>query len=422
VSGAAHSAELAEAGRNAPYDVARVRKDFPILGRTIYDRPLIYLDNAASAQKPRAVIDAMSSAYENEYANVHRGVHYLSQAATDKYEGARETIARFINAPDPDQIVYTANATDAINLVAATYGRAFLEAGDEVVISHMEHHANIVPWQLLRSEKGIVLKVVPIDDRGDLLLDRYEAMLGPKTKLVAISHASNVLGTVTPAKEIVRLAHANGIPVLLDGSQAVVHTPIDVQDLDVDFYVFTGHKLYGPTGIGILYGRAELLAKMPPFKGGGDMIASVTFEKTTFKDPPHRFEAGTPPIVEVIGLKAAIDYVDAIGIENIAAHEHDLLTYANRRLADLDGLRLIGTAADKCGIVSFDLAAAHAHDVGTILDRAGVAIRAGHHCAEPLMARFGVTGTARASFALYNTRAEVDALVDGIGAVQEIFG
>jgi cysteine desulfurase/selenocysteine lyase len=408
--------------RNDPFDVERIRADFPILAKSVYGRPLVYLDNGASAQKPRAVIDAMREVMEDEYANIHRGVHFLSQHLTDRYEAARATIARFINAGSADEIVLTRNATEAINLVAASWGRKFLKAGDEIVISEMEHHANIVPWQLLRDEKGVVIKVAPIDDDGNFLLDAFERLLGPRTRLVAVTHASNVLGTVTPAKEIVRLAHARGIPVLLDGSQAIVHGTVDVRDLDVDFYAFTGHKLYGPTAVGVLYGKAELLAEMPPYQGGGDMIANVSFEKTTYREPPHRFEAGTPPIVETIGLGAAIDYIQAIGMDRIAAHEQDLLTYATARLGEIPGLRILGTAENKCAILSFLMDGAHAHDVGTIIDRAGVAIRAGHHCAQPLMDRFGVSATARASFAMYNTRAEVDALVDALRKVQEIFG
>jgi cysteine desulfurase/selenocysteine lyase len=409
-------------GSNLGYDVESVRADFPILSQQVYGHPLVYLDSAASAQKPKLVLDAMRDLCEQDYSNVHRGVHYLSQRSTDLFEAARVKVADFINAPDPDTIVFTRNATESINLVAASYGRTFLGTGDEVIISHMEHHANIVPWQMLREEKGIVLRVVPIDDAGNLLLDEYEKLLGPKTKLVAITHVSNALGTITPAKEIARLAHAQGVPVLFDGSQAAVHSRVDVQDLDADFYVFTGHKLYGPTGIGVLYGKAELLNKMPPYQGGGEMISLVTFEETTYKDAPHRFEAGTPAIVEAVGLGAAIDYVNALGLDNIAAHEQDLLVYATERLSEVSGLRIFGTAEHKCSIVSFDMDCAHAHDVGTILDRAGVAVRAGHHCAQPLMQRYGVASTARASLALYNTREEVDALVDALAKVKEIFG
>jgi len=408
--------------RNDPFDVEHIRADFPILARTVYGKPLVYLDNGASAQKPRAVIDAMREVMEGEYANIHRGVHYLSQHLTDRYEAARATIAKFVNAGSPDEIVLTRNATESINLVAASWGRKFLEAGDEIVISEMEHHANIVPWQMLRDEKRIVLKIAPVDDEGNFLIDAYERLLGPKTRLVAITHASNVLGTITPAKEIIRLAHARGIPVLLDGSQAIVHGGVDVRDLDVDFYAFTGHKLYGPTAIGVLYGKAALLAKMPPYQGGGDMIANVTFEKTTYREPPARFEAGTPPIVETIGLAAAIDYVQSIGMDRIAAHEQELLRYATARLQEIKGLRIFGTAKEKCAILSFVMDGVHAHDVGTIIDRAGVAVRAGHHCAQPLMERLGVPATARASFAMYNTPAEVDALVAALGTVQEIFG
>ncbi|MDE2450034.1 MAG: cysteine desulfurase [Gammaproteobacteria bacterium] len=407
---------------NVPaYDVARVRRDFPILGRKVFGRPLVYLDNGASAQKPRQVIDTMRQVMEEDYANVHRGVHFLSQRATDRYEAAREVVARFVGAKT-DEIVFTRNATEAINLVAATFGRRFLEAGDEVVISEMEHHANIVPWQLLQLEKGVALRVVPVDDAGSLRLDAFAELLGPRTRLVALAHCSNVLGTVTPAAEIVRLAHGRGVPVLLDGSQAVVHMPVDVKAIDVDFYAFTGHKLYGPTGIGVLYGKAERLAKLPPYQGGGDMIRSVSFAGTTFKDPPARFEAGTPAIVEAIGLAAAIDYVTALGQDAIMTHEAQLRDYATERLSQVPGLKIYGTAPEKAAIISFTLENAHAHDVGTIVDRAGVAVRTGHHCAQPLMERFGITATTRASFGLYNTLEEVDALVDAVESVREIFG
>ena len=419
------TSEVMELGRTgAPdggYDVERVRADFPILQREVYGRPLIYLDNAASAQKPRQVLEAMDEVYAQGYANVHRGAHYLSQTLTDRYEAVRETVARFINARSDQEIVIARNATEAINLVAHSFGSR-LEAGDEVIVSEMEHHANIVPWQLLRERTGIVLRVVPITDDGALEMDAYEALLGPKTRLVALTHASNVLGTVTPIKEIVRLAHARGVPVLVDGSQAVVHGPVDVQDLDADLYVFTGHKLYGPTAVGVLYGKAEVLKSMPPFLGGGDMIRSVGFDKTTFAPPPQRFEAGTPPIVEAIGLAAAIDYVQGIGLERIAQHEAMLLRRATQKLSAIDGLTLHGTVPGKCAILSFTMASAHAHDIGTIVDRAGVAVRAGHHCAMPLMERLGVAATARASFGLYNTPAEVDALAEALEAVQEIFG
>lgn len=404
------------------FDLERVRADFPILRQKIYGKPLIYLDNAASLQKPRQVLEAMNRAYETYYSNVHRGVHYMSQHATEAFEAGREKLATFINAGSPDEIIFTRGATEAINLVAASYGRKFLQAGDEVILSHLEHHSNIVPWQLLRQDKGIVIKVAPIDDAGNFLLDEYEQLLGPKTKLVAITHISNALGTITPIKEIIRRAHQRQIPVLVDGAQAAAHSRIDVQDLDADFYALSSHKMYGPTGIGVLYGKAELLEKMPPYQGGGEMISNVTFEKTTFKAPPHRFEAGTPAIVEAIGLGAAVDYLNAIGIDSIAAHENGLLAYGSERLSAIPGITLMGTAKEKAGILSFVFEGAHAHDVGTIVDRAGIAIRAGHHCAQPVMERLGVTATARASFAIYNRREEVDALADALIKVKELFG
>lgn len=411
------------AAANTPvFDLERVRADFPILARKVHGRRLVFLDSAASAQKPRAVIDAVSHCYEAEYANVHRGVYWLSARATQGYEGARETVARFLNAGDSAEIIFTRNATSAINLVAYSLGAGFLKAGDEVVISWLEHHSNIVPWQILRDRVGIVLKVVPIDDAGEFLLKEYERLLTPRTKLVAVTHTSNALGTVTPIDEIIRLAHARGARVLVDGSQAAPHRQVDVQALDCDFFVFTGHKVYGPSGIGVLYGKADLLRSMPPFEGGGDMIRTVSFEKTEYADIPNRFEAGTPPIAEAIGLAAAIDYVTALGFDRIGAHEQAVLTYATERLADVPGLRIIGTARKKASIVSFTLENAHPHDVGTILDRSGVAVRAGHHCAQPLMERFGIAGTARASFGLYNGFDDVDALVDGLRRVKEIFG
>ena len=406
----------------AAFDVERVRADFPILGETVYGKPFVYLDNAASAQKPRQVIEAMSEAYERYYSNVHRGVHHMSQRSTEVFEAGREKLAAHLNAASSEEIVFTRNGSEAINLVAASYGRAFLQAGDEVVISAMEHHSNIVPWHLLKEEKGIVLKVAPIDEDGNFLLDDFEALLGPRTKLVAVTHISNALGTITPLKQIVGLAHARGIPVLADGCQAAPHLKIDVQDLDIDFYVVTGHKIYGPSGIGALYGKMDILKTMPPYQGGGEMIDVVTFEKSTFKAPPHRFEAGTPAIVEAIGLGAAIDYVNRIGLDNIAAHENGLSAYATERLAAVEGVRLFGRAKEKTGIISFNFEGAHAHDVGTILDRSGVAVRAGHHCAQPLMEFLGVDSTARASFGLYNTREEVDALVEGVERVREFFG
>lgn len=410
------------------FDVRKLREDFPILTRTVHERknrpgkPLVFLDSAASAQKPRQVLDAMHRLMTEEYANVHRGVHFLSQRATDAFEAARRKVAKFLGAPNEQTVVFTRNATEAINLVAASYGRKFLNEGDEILVTEMEHHANIVPWQLLGMEKGVVVRPIPICDDGSLDMDAYAALLTDKVKFVAVTHCSNVLGTVTPVKEIARLAHEKGVPVLADGSQAVVHGPVDVQDLDVDFYVFTGHKLYGPTGIGVLYGKYDMLKRMPPYQGGGEMIQSVSFAGTSFKAPPMRFEAGTPPIVEAVGLGAAIDYVEALGRDAIAAHEHDLLTYATQKLATVDGLRLYGTAPGKGPILSFTLEGVHPHDVGTIVDQYGVAVRVGRHCAEPLMDRFGVSATVRASFALYNTREEADALADSLRAAKEFFG
>ena len=406
----------------APFDADNVRADFPILSRTVHGKPLVFLDSGASAQKPRAVIDAISQCYEAEYANIHRGVYELSAKATQAYEGARARVQRFVNARSASEIVFTKGATEAINLVATSWGGAFLGAGDEVVLSVLEHHANIVPWQLLRERTGIVLKVVPTDERGDFPLDAYEALVGPRTKLVALTHVSNALGTVTPVDEIVRIARDRGALVLLDGAQGIVHCPVDVQAMDVDFYCFSGHKLYGPSGIGVLYGKESLLAAMPPYQGGGDMIERVTFERTTFAPPPARFEAGTPPIAGTVGLHAAIDYVASFDPSAVAAHEHDLLTYATERLGALNNICLYGTAPGKAAIISFTMDDVHAHDVGTILDRAGVAVRVGHHCAQPLMDHFGIAGTVRASFGLYNSRADVDRMIDGLGEVREIFG
>jgi cysteine desulfurase/selenocysteine lyase len=406
----------------AAYDVAKIRADFPILGQKVYGKPLVYLDNGASAQKPRQVIDAMSEAYETYYSNVHRGVHWTSQRSTEAFEGGRAKVAAFLNAAGENEIVFTRGATEAINLVAATWGRKNLKAGDEIIVSHMEHHSNIVPWQMLRQEKGIVLKVVPIDDDGNFLLDEYRKLLSPRTRLVAVTHVSNALGTVVPVTDVIRLAHDAGALVLLDGCQAVPHLTVDVAALDVDFYVFSGHKLYGPTGIGVLWGREEILNAMPPYQGGGDMISSVTFDKTTFKKAPHRFEAGTPAIVEAIGLGRAVDYVTAVGLDNISAHEHGILQYATEKISAVDGLRIIGTAREKASIISFDMKGVHAHDIGTIVDRAGVAIRVGHHCAQPVMERYGVAATARASFGLYNTRGEVDALADALIQARKFFG
>lgn len=404
------------------FPAAQYRRDFPILQQQVHGKPLVYLDSGASAQKPRMVLDAMQRFYENDYANIHRGVHELSVRATDKYEAVRETVRRFIHAAKVDEIIFTKGATEAINLVAFSWGRKFLQAGDEVVITALEHHANIVPWQMLREERGIVLKIVPITQNGDIQLEDVAAQITPRTKLVAVAHVSNALGTILPVAEIIQLAKKAGAVTLLDGCQAVSHMPVDVRALDVDFYAFSGHKIYGPTGIGVLYGKYDLLKTMPPWQGGGDMIASVTFAKTTYKDPPHRFEAGTPPIAEVIGLGAAIDYVTTIGMARIHAHEDALLAYATEKLQRINSLQIIGNAPHKAGIISFTMEGAHPHDIGTILDRQGVAIRAGHHCAQPVMDALGIAATARASFGLYNTMEDVDALVAAIGKVQEIFG
>ncbi len=403
-------------------DIEKVRADFPAMSVEVHGRPLVFLDSGASAQKPQVVIDTMRRVYESEYANVHRGAYYLSERATELYEGARDTVRDFLNARDRKEIIFTRNATEAINLVAFAWGRNTLKPGDEIVISEMEHHSNIVPWQMLRDEMDLVLKVAPVSDDGEFLMDDFKALLTDRTKLVAITHTSNVLGTITPAKEIARLAHDAGAKVLFDGAQAAVHMPVDMQDIDCDFYAITGHKLYGPSGIGVLYGKEDLLDAMPPFMGGGDMISSVSFEKSTWAPLPAKFEAGTPAIVQAIGLAAAIDYVTGLGLEAIAAHEHDLLNYTTQKLASIDDLRLIGTAPNKAAVVSFELSKVHAHDISTIVDRAGVAIRAGHHCAEPLMDRMGVAATARASFGLYNTRKDADTLVEALETVQEIFG
>ncbi len=402
------------------YDVLKIREDFPLLKVPVRGKPLVYLDNAATTQKPRAVIDAIVAYYEQMNANIHRGVYYLSERGTQAYEGVRVKVQRFLNAADPREIVFVRGATEAINLVASSSGRR-LQAGDEVLVTGMEHHSNIVPWQLLREERGIVLRAAPIDDAGELVMEEFDRLLTPRTKLVGVTHVSNALGTVNPVREIVRRAHAAGVPVLVDGAQAAPHFKVDVRDLDCDFYVFSGHKAYGPTGIGVLYGKSALLDSMPPYQGGGEMIAAVTFEKSTWLKPPHRFEAGTPHIEGVIGLGAALDYLGRIGFDAISAHERDLLDHATRSLAAIPGVRLVGTARERSGAVSFLVEGAHPHDVGTILDREGIAIRVGHHCAQPVMDRFGIPATARASFALYNTREEVDALAAGIRRVQEVF-
>jgi cysteine desulfurase / selenocysteine lyase len=406
---------------NGAYDVDRIREDFPILALPVYGKPLVYLDNAASAQKPKAVLDRLHHAYTAEYANVHRGLHYLANAATEAYEGARERVRAFLNASRPEEIVFTRNATEAINLVAYTFGRERIKAGDEIVLSIMEHHSNIVPWHFLRERQGAVIKWAPVDDDGNFLIDEFEKLITPRTRMVAITHMSNALGTVVPVKEVVRIAHVHGIPVLVDGAQGAVHLDVDVQDIGCDFYVCTGHKLYGPTGIGVLYGKYEHLAAMPPFNGGGEMIREVFEDRITYGDPPHRFEAGTPSIVQAIGLGAAIDYVSSIGKARIRAHEQDLVAYAHERLREINSLRIIGTAKGKGAIVSFEIKGTHPHDVATIIDRAGVAVRAGTHCVMPLLKRFGVTATCRASFAMYNTKAEVDRLAEALVKAQEFF-
>ncbi len=406
---------------NGAYDVERVRADFPALAMQVYGKPLVYLDNAASAQKPDAVLDRMTQAYRTEYANVHRGLHYLANAATEAYEGGRAKAAAFINARRNEEIVFTRNATEAINLVASSWGEPNIKAGDEIVLSIMEHHSNIVPWHFLRERHGAVIKWAPVDDEGNFLIDEFEKLLTAKTKFVAITQMSNALGTLVPVKEVTRIAHARGIPVLIDGSQGAVHLDIDVQDIDCDFYVFTGHKVYGPTGIGVLYAKYDHLVAMRPYNGGGEMIRDVARDVVTYGDPPHKFEAGTPPIVEAVGLGAAIDYVNSLGKARIAAHEHDLLTYAQDRLREINSLRVIGTARHKGPLISFELKGAHPHDVATVIDRAGVAVRAGTHCAMPLLERFNVTATCRASFGLYNTRAEVDRLAEALIKARDLF-
>ncbi len=403
------------------FDVERVRADFPILYREIYGKPLVYLDNGASAQKPRPVLEAMDHAYRFEYANVHRGLHYLSNTATARFEAARETVRRFLNAASHEEIVFTRNATEAINLVASSFGGMVIGEGDEIVLSIMEHHSNIVPWHFHRERRGAVIKWAPIAENGELLLDELERLLGPRTKIVALTHMSNVLGTIVPVKQVVEMAHARGIPVLLDGSQAAVHMPVDVRDIGCDFYVFTGHKTYGPSGIGVLYAKREHLDAMPPYQGGGEMIERVDVDRITYGPAPHKFEAGTPAIVEAVGLDAALNYMMQVGRERIARHEAELKAYAHARLGELNWLKIHGNAPHKGSIVSFSVDGLHPHDVSTIIDRSGVAIRAGHHCAQPLMERLGVTATCRASLAMYNTKAEVDALVEALTHAREFF-
>jgi cysteine desulfurase / selenocysteine lyase len=406
----------------APYDVEATRAQFPILSQQVYGKPLVYLDNAASAQKPRAVIDAMVRCMETGYANVHRGLHFMANAATEGFEEARETARQFLNAGSVDEIVFTKSATEAYNLVADSFGRIAIGEGDEIILSIMEHHSNIVPWHFLRERKGAVIKWAPVDDEGHFLVEEFEKLFSPRTKMVAITHMSNVLGTVTPMKEIIRIAHGNGVPVLVDGAQGAVHLAVDVRDLDADFYVFTGHKVYGPTGIGVLYGKREHLAKMPPYQGGGEMILEVRKDAITYNEPPHRYEAGTPPIVEAIGLGAALHFMMQLGRENIQAHEAALSAYAHERLGRMNSIRIIGRAKGKGAILAFEMKGAHAHDVATVIDRQGVAVRAGTHCAMPLLERFGTTSTCRASFGLYNTFEEVDKLAEALQKAEALFG
>jgi cysteine desulfurase / selenocysteine lyase len=408
-------------GSAQAYDVEAIRADFPILKREVYGKPLTYLDNAASAQKPKAVIEAVAHAYEMEYANVHRGLHFLSNLATANYEKARETVRQFLNAPSASQIIFTRNATEAINLVAQSFGGMVIGEGDEIVLSILEHHSNIVPWHFHRERRGAVIRWSPVDDDGNFLLDEFEALLGPRTRMVAITHMSNALGTILPIKEIVRLCRTRGIPILVDGSQAAVHMSVDVQDIDADFYVFTGHKTYGPSGIGVLYAKAEHLERMPPYQGGGEMIREVFLDDITYAEPPHRFEAGTPAIVQAIGLGVALDYMMKIGRDRIAAHEADLLEHALRRLLAINNLRIIGRARNRGAIISFNMEGAHAHDIATVIDRAGVAVRAGTHCTMPLLARFGTTATCRASFAMYNTHEEVERLGEALESAGRLF-
>ena len=404
------------------FDVEKVRRDFPILRQRPHGHDLVYLDNAATAQKPKAVIDATTRYYEDDNANIHRGVHYLSEKATEDHESARKTVQTFLNAPKLSEIIFVRSTTEAINLVAQTYGRAHVNVGDEVLITAMEHHSNIVPWQLLCDEKKAKLQVAPINERGELILEGFEQLLSPRTRIVAVCHVSNALGTVNPLEKIIAMAHSRNIPVLVDGAQAVPHIAVDVQKLNADFYTFSGHKVFGPTGIGVLFGKTELLESMPPYQGGGDMISSVTFQKTTYNRLPYKFEAGTPNMAGAVGLHAALDYLTSIGMDNIAAYEHDLLDYATKVVSAIPGVRIIGTAKEKASVLSFVIEGIHPHDIGTILDQEGIAVRTGHHCAQPVMEWFKIDATARASFAFYNTKAEVDALVRGIQKVQEVFG
>jgi len=406
----------------SPYDAARVRADFPILATTPRGRPLVYLDSAATSQKPRTVIDALRRYYEEENGNIHRGVHYLSERATLRYDQTREAVRRFINAQAGGEVVFTRNTTEGVNLIASSFGQAFVRAGDEIIVSVMEHHSNLVPWQLLAGRSGAVLRAVPVTEAGELDLDAYEALLGPRTRLVALSWVSNALGTVNPAARLVEIAHAKGVPILLDGAQAAPHLPIDVQSVGCDFLAFSGHKMLGPTGVGVLYARGDWFDRLPPYQGGGDMIETVTIERTTYAKPPAKFEAGTPDIGSVAAFRAAIEYLEEVGLEAIANHEHALLRDATARVGALPGVRILGTAREKAGVLSFTMEGVHPHDISTILDQHGIAIRAGHHCTQPLMQRFGLAATARASFYLYNTTADVDALVHGLEAVREVFG
>ena len=403
------------------YDIQKIREDFPILDREVYGKPLIYLDNGATTQKPRQVVEAITDEYYSVNANVHRGVHFLSQQATELHEASRETVRRFINARSSNEIVFTRGTTESINLLASSFADSQMKEGDEVIVSVMEHHSNIVPWQLQAARKGIVLKVIPMNDRGELLLDEYEKLFSERTKLVSFAHVSNVLGTVNPAKEMIATAHAHGVPVLIDGAQSVPHMKVDVQDLDADFFAFSGHKIYGPTGVGVLYGKVEWLDKLPPYQGGGEMIQSVSFEKTTFNELPFKFEAGTPDYIGTSALAKALDYVSAIGMENIAAHEHELTLYAMQRLKEINGMRIFGEAEHKSSVISFLVGNIHHLDMGTLLDRLGIAVRTGHHCAQPLMIRMGIEGTVRASFGLYNTKEEIDMLAAGIERVSRMF-